>query len=423
MKNFGKNVLSVFKRIWGVLGRNFGLKLIALFFAVLLWSIAMAEENPWREKNLSNVPVTVTGKDVLEDNGLAVTQGLAVLEKGIRLNLEVRQADYYTVENESISASADLSFIRQPGQYTVKVNTKGLTNGRVLDINPSTIEVTVEKTTARMLPVIYKFEGETDPNYWHGEPKITPDIIEIKGPVSLVEKVSSAVCIIPLTELTETFHEAVQIMFYDSNGEIVDVKGSINSIPTVIVQMDVLYKKNVPVRTNGNILDIENVKAGYFVSDVAISPKNVEIIGPIDKLVSIDGLDFEAFSVQRQSSTIIANAALILPEGVEALNTNTINVIVTIKEKDTESVFNKQLQYTDLEKGFKAVLGIKVIEVKVKGPLSVVKNFQPSDLQLYVNLAGLTKGTYDIPVEYSITDGNSALEINISPALVKVVIE
>ena len=423
MKKLGRTMIVLLKKIWGVLRRNFGLKIIALFFAVLLWSIAMAEENPWREKGISNVSATVAGKDVLAENGLAVTDGLSVLEDGIRLNIEVRQADYYTVENESISAAVDLSFIREPGQYIVKVSTKGPSSGRVLDVYPATVQVKVEKTTTRTLPVVYAYEGELGIDYWHGEPIITPSVTEISGPVSTVERINSAVCTIPLNGLTKSYKEAVQLQLYDANGEIVDASNLTNSIPTVIVNMDVFYKKSVPVLTNGNILDINNVKAGYTVSDVMVTPQTVEIIGPLEKIESITGVNFEAFSVQNQAATVVKSVSLVLPEGVQAINANTINVIVSIKEKDTETVFNKQLQYTDLGNGLKAVLKTKVIEVNVKGPISAVADFQPSDIQLYVNLAGLAKGEYDVPVEYSIANGNSALAITISPAVVTVLIE
>ena len=422
MKYFGRKLIVLCKKIWGSLRRNFGLKLIALFFAILLWSIAMAEENPWREKNISNVSATVIGKDILAENDLAVTNGLSVLKDGVKLNIEVRQADYYTVENESISATVDLSFIREPGQYTVKVSTKGPNNGRVLDVNPSTVNVTVEKTATRTLPVSYTYEGELGENYWHGDPIITPNMIEISGPVSTVEKISRAVCNIPLTNLTSPFNEAVQVVFYDANGGIVDTGNLTNSVPTAIVNMDVLYKKSVPVQTDGNILDIDNVKAGYVVSDVEVTPKTVEIVGPIDKVNSITSVNFEAISVQNADATVVKAAKLLLPEGVTGLKDNSVNVVVSIKEKETEETFNKQLQYTELSSGLSAVLRTKVIEVKVNGPISAVKNFQPSDLKLYVNLAGLSEGVYDVPVEYSISNGNSALAINISTAVVSIVI-
>ena len=423
MKNFGKNMKAVAKTLWGLLGKNIGTKLIALFFAVLLWSIAMAEQNPWREKSLSNVPVTITGKDVLTENDLAVTDGLDVLENGLRLNIEVRQADFYTVVNESLSATVDLSFIREPGEYTVNIQTKGLTNGRVLDINPSTIKVLVERTTERLIPVVYNFEGGLGENYWHGDPVLTPEIVEVKGPVSIVNQIKNAACVIPLDGLTETFHEAVPLLFYDENGNFVDVNNLQDSIPSVIVRMEVLYKKSVPVLMEDNIQDIDTVKAGYFVSDYSVTPRYVDIIGAKEILSEITGLNFEAFSVQNQSSTVINSAPLILPEGVQVLESNLVTVNVTIREQETDADFSKQLQITDLEKGYKATLSEKVIKVNIKGPISIVNNFQPADIEVYVNLAGLTKGTYDVPVEYSITNENVALVIGITPALVSVTID
>ena len=47
--------LKALKFIWGLLKNNLVLKIMAILFAVVLWSYVLAETNPVREKPLDGV--------------------------------------------------------------------------------------------------------------------------------------------------------------------------------------------------------------------------------------------------------------------------------------------------------------------------------------------------------------------------------
>ncbi len=64
--------------IWGLFKNNLVLKIMALFFAIVLWSYVLSETNPARDKVLPEVPITYTHQEQLDAQDLAISRSLSI---------------------------------------------------------------------------------------------------------------------------------------------------------------------------------------------------------------------------------------------------------------------------------------------------------------------------------------------------------
>ena len=89
----------------------------------------------------------------------------------------------------------------------------------------------------------------------------------------------SSVCTIDLQGLKEGYSESIEVQLLDADGNILDKDMFTGSIPSVIVDLDVLAKKTVPVDTSDMLLGLEEIAAGYELAEIIVDPQTVEIIG------------------------------------------------------------------------------------------------------------------------------------------------
>jgi YbbR domain-containing protein len=108
---------KVLNFIWGLLKNNLLLKIMAVLFAVVLWSYVLAQTNPVREKSVDNVSVSY----VNIADGLAISNTLSQIVSTVDVSFEVKQNDIKYVNSSSVKASVDLSNISGPGEYTFEI--------------------------------------------------------------------------------------------------------------------------------------------------------------------------------------------------------------------------------------------------------------------------------------------------------------
>src|SRR4051812_24138248 len=177
-------------RLWPF--RHFGLKLMSVGLAVLLW-------------------LTVSGEEVVE-RGLRVPLELQQFPSGLEIQGEAPS----TVDVRVRGTSGALSRVAA-GDVVAVLDLRAARTGNrlfpltpelvhvpfgveVVQINPSTIALAFEPSVTREVPVVASTEGEPAPGYVLGKVSVMPDRVEIIGPESAVKRAREA--------LTETISVA-----------------------------------------------------------------------------------------------------------------------------------------------------------------------------------------------------------------------
>ena len=103
----GKKVGTFFKNLFL---KNIGVKIVALFFATVLWGVVLTLQNPNRMKMIQNVPISFAGEADLQARDLVVRGNPLAGMEGI--TVRVSTPDY-----ELCGIERGLYFgIRQPQQ-------------------------------------------------------------------------------------------------------------------------------------------------------------------------------------------------------------------------------------------------------------------------------------------------------------------
>lgn len=164
--------------------RNFGLKVLSIGLAALLWGLVAGQREAERSLRVPleyrNIPeeLEMLGEPAsLVDVRVRGTSGLLS---------ELRGADLVAVLDLRSARPGARLFHLVPGDIAVP------TGVQVLQVNPSTIALTFEASAIRTVPVVPPIEGEPAPGYTVGQVTVTPPTVEVVGPESAVQQVTEA---------------------------------------------------------------------------------------------------------------------------------------------------------------------------------------------------------------------------------------
>jgi YbbR domain-containing protein len=203
-------VKKFLKALWKLFRSNLALKIVAVLFAIILWSYVLSNVNPLRDREIQNVPLTYSTENL--NSGLAISKDLSNKPATVNIRVEVRQNDLKNLNNQNAQAYIDLSGINSPGSYIRNINA-GTKYGDVVEVSPSQVSLRVDYNITRQVPVKVDATGSVPAGYYAYVPEITPNIISISGAETDVQKVVSARCTVNLNGLTEGFSKSSKSSF------------------------------------------------------------------------------------------------------------------------------------------------------------------------------------------------------------------
>ena len=408
---------TILNTIWNLFRNNLVLKIMAVLFAVILWSYVISEMNPIRTRDLDNINIRYENMDKLTANNLYISQILETVD----VRVEIRQSEVKSLSDQDVIARVDLGGINSPGEYTRKIEAT-LPNGLVSVVNPATVSFYVDRYDTKAVPVNINLIGSVPNGYHADEPVITPSVVAVSGAYTDVKNVASAVCNIDLNGLTHGYNKSMEIDLLDNNGNIID-KTLFTDIPSVIVNLTVQSKKTVPVDVQSSIIDQDYVAAGYEVADITCLPASVDIAGDAGKLLGINSISLAPYSVSGKSASESVLLDYQLPEGVSVLTTEKAQIFITIREiTRTKTYTNIGIEKKNLSSGLKAKISQGSVDVTVVAGLSRLSKLSRSEIVPFVDLDGLKPGVYSLNVLFEIPEGFSEENFSASIGTVTVTV-
>ncbi len=159
--------------IRSILFRNLGLKILSLFFAVVLWYTVVSE----RQTNLLvTVPLTFV-------NVPKTMKVRMVSDERVRLHLEGPISVLRAMEIGKIRGTIDLSGAHEgKSRYELLPSHFNLPDGiRIEGISPEVVYVTLEKLRKFKLPVKVRLRGRVDPHYTIRKVETIPKSVWVIG--------------------------------------------------------------------------------------------------------------------------------------------------------------------------------------------------------------------------------------------------
>lgn len=421
--DIGRFLKSLGRYIFGFFKKNFWLKLASLFFAIFLWTYVIADENPTRQMSLKNIPVTYTGISELSEQGLTVETDKLI--HSVDISILAGQDSHKNINENTVSAFLDFSHINEPGTYTLDVQASITVGGAsARSITPANVQVEVEELVERKIPVTCQLEGNAAEGCYVEEPQPEEAYIVISGAKSKIEQVARAVATISVEGLSESTENSYMVELFDLEGKRVEMSSINGQIPSVIVRLNVLRIKTIALDEEEIKRSITDVKEGYEVTNVTLTPAAIEVVGTEEVLAQLESLSIKTVSAENADQGKILIAELQPIEGIQFLSGNSISIYAQISEKTMEKHFeNVVISAVNANSNFKITFSVTHTDITVTGGISAMTDITRRDLQVYIDLAGLSSGTYVLPVKVEELAGINSSEIVIKNPSVTVVIE
>lgn len=201
--------------------RNFGLKLLSVFLAIVGWAYFRFASNPLitaRFDQQLSVPIAAVN----------VPSGFIARfpDKAAVVTVEPQRGQP-PVKPDEVKAVLDLSN-RTSGVYNVPVQLVA-PNVAVQSLSPASVTLTIEKIDQKSFPVAMYYGSQGNVVVSHFT--VTPSSVSVRGPDSELSQVATVRINMPLSSSQPAFDEMIRPMAVNSSGdEIRDVQVSPNLV-------------------------------------------------------------------------------------------------------------------------------------------------------------------------------------------------
>lgn len=407
---------SLWEKLKKALTRNVGLKVISLVFAILLWAYVLVVLNPVRTKKISDVTISLEGyNDLLSRNLIVVDQDLGMAD--VSVNAEI--TNHASLDASRITCRASLSTITGAGTFRLPVSATVQGNlGSVSEVYPSTVTVEVDKLVKKTVPVRVVYSGFL-PDGYEVLSESYSNTISVEGAARFVENAVRAVATIDLTDRTADISETVKVVFYNAEGEEIDVVTRTGDAPSVLVYVSISAVKKVPVVPQLNLLDED-----YYDVSTQSKPDYVYIYGDVEVLNMVDEVLTENVVLTEEAGIQSLDTTLILPEGtsLKSGQTSKVKLTVTVTEKEGEKEIQVPLKIKGLSDGFHLGENIPAtVTVIARGKMKELSKLGAENITATVDLTGRIVGVHEItPVLELVTmTGYESIALELKEPMVK----
>ena len=380
--------------------------LVALFF----WSALVASDGTLtRQKLFANVAVSVVGEASLKSRGYIVMDDISQLLPGVRLTVEVTQANYDRVSGTAYNPYIDLSKVKGEGQNEVPVTFSSQLYGPVVACEPSSVTLSVERYITRRIPVVLETQGEPE-GYYLDSAKTDPAMLSVSGPQSLISQVARAVAKLDASALSgERMSDrmTVDVALQNAKGEVVksdliEITNQTVLTRSVVVETELMPVKAVPLDTDALVTG--KPAAGYELCDVVPAVTSIDVAARQDVLDAMSELTTEQpLSIEGASEDVSGYVRLKRPSGIENNVPSEVAVTAKIRETQIERTFRSiAVEVDGLDDAFAASLSRTRQVVQLSGGYGFISALTEGDIRLFVDVNGLGVGEHSVPVQISI---------------------
>lgn len=405
---------------------NFGLKMISIVLAFLIWLIVVQDNDPEKVKPFTNIQVEVENQESLEKLGkvyevLNNTDTVTVYATG-------RNSVIKELDNSDFRVSADLENLNDMGtvQYVVTCKNSSIKKENI-KVEPSSLKVRIEPKVEKSFAVKAVTTGNPKTGYVIGNATVNQgDSIIVAGPQSLINIISRVVVLVDVNGLNESKILKGTLKIIDKNDEefaetkmkSMTCKTSggvpITELGSVEVTAD-LWRIKPDIKLDVNVVGMPAV--GYKKTNITITPETISLAGTESALEELNGrLQLnEDVSVEGATSDVTKKIELqdMLAEQhdlkLAETATDTVTVTVGIEKAGTKTEYlpvnrlNTKNVPADLKMTLTPSDKIPIIITTTTGDLN---DFDAEDIKATLDLSSYkTTGTYTVKLDVELPEG------------------
>lgn len=398
---------------------NLGLKLASLLIALIVWFLVAQIDDPQVSASYFNIPVSLINTELLDQQGKVYE----VLDNSAVVNVTIKAPKSVTekLRTSDIVAVADVKKITDIQTVVISYNIQNIEDGSIKSVqgDHESVKLNVEEKRSKWIKVQYRTSGTVADGYMIMDAALDQNYIEVSGPKSVVDRISSAVVEIDVEGATSKMSMNVEPQLYDGDGNSIDSASLSRNVTYIHMSVDVLATKTIPVSFNvtGTPAD------GYLATgEVVCSPESFLVAGSASTLATLESIPIsnDLLDMTGMTDDLVQtiNVKDYLDKRGIRFATNGVKGDVTIMariEKKVEKtclLTRRNISISNVPNGFTAEIAEdeSPCEIRISGLNADVTDVQ-STIQGNVNLrtwmiresvTELEEGTYEIPVDVAV---------------------
>lgn len=376
---------------------NFNMKVLSVIIAVIIWIIVGNINDPVISRDISGVQVKFINEKALDRINKAYE-----LEDNDKITISVsgKKSIVSRLRAKDFTATADLSKLSIVDAVPVEVSLNHDMSGQInIDLGKNTMmKVKIDDVETVTVPVSIEVKGEPASGYAVGKKIASPNMIEVTGPATSIEKIEEAKLICDVSGASEDIKKDAEVEFYSKKGKKLDASRLKYDETSISVTVEIWRQKTIAVQveTEGK------VASGYSVASVEYEPKTVAIVGPDEELADIDSIELPSIDISNATSDVETNISLpdtLLPGNIIFLESNK-NVAVKVKiGKRTEKTLTfspSDIQIIGANNNQTISFLDNQYEVVISGLEKDIQDIEIQDLEPHIQVENYSDGTYSV---------------------------
>ena len=372
--------------------RDSVIKVVSVFFAILIWFLVLDRDNPYDERTLA-VPLS-NNAEILEANNLQIVG--TQLPLSIDVKIKGRRDRIMSVTGNDFEVSIDLSGITESGSRRVAINPPQYLGDQDIVIfayNPSALNLNIERVVGRQYPVSVAYTGSLPAGYELVNLKFKPSTVILEEKESSMSKVSKVVAQINLNDIKDSREIMMKGIVLDADGQ--PLKQFEGKVP-IIVTFDLAKSVPVTAATKGS------PAPGYYLKEVRYSIPKIRVLGTRTLLDGLAKIDADPIDISNKSETFKTPLNFKLPEGLTALKADTDQLIAEVvlekfATREIEVPSSQIFIYESDTSGNKEYrVADEWIKLTISGRAEFINTITKDDIRLSVNVGGLGKGEHQV---------------------------
>ena len=390
---------------------NLGLKIISVICAFILWLIVVNIDDPVVSKQYTGIEVSVKNETVIKNQG----QTYDILDDTniITVTVKAKRSLLSNLRKSDFEAVADMEEIMYDGYVPISVS---CSNPQISadDIVPNirNMKISIENMETKQLAVMTSTTGTPADGYAIGKIKISPNVVRITGPQSVVGQVNKVMVMVDVDRCSSDLDTKIKPELYDANDQLITNSRLTISEKKISVQVQILETKSVPLEFS---ID-QTTKNGYRYNGIEYNPETVLIKGEHSVLAGIDSIQIPSTAFDISEATEDVEEAIdvtkYLPEGAELYDADAANIAVTIHieaiQQKTITIPVGNITINGLPEGYEIeFLNGENVEVEISGTSADVLALTEDQIVGEVDVSGYEEGQVALPVNWTFPEGIS----------------
>jgi len=381
---------------------NFGLKMLSVALAALLWLVVINSQDPVETVTFDDIPVTIINEAALtaKDKIPEVVEG-----DSVSVVVEARRSICDKLTKADIIAVADFEKVSVTDAVPIDVSVKGYSERDVEIIRGmnQVMKLRLEDSISKDFRVKIFTTGQAAEGYVIGDMVASPNMITLTGSSTQISKVKEVVLMVDVDNISSESHTMGVPVIYDMNGDVINSSKVTMSTKEVAVTIPVLKTMtvNIVVSTEGE------PAPGYEVGTISHQPMAVTVAGTPTDLVLLGYTLHATCNITDQSGVVEENIDIssLWDESLDSLRTvdeDKLAVTITMQEYE-KKVFEltpEDVELKGLPEDFTGSIEmLHSARVQVRGRKASLEGLTLDRLAPYIDLSDITMpGSYRLNI-------------------------